>query len=127
MPCCGLEQPRERIPARYAIAGGGVFWGAFLIGALVGVATCWRARGRWLLAVEWGFLRALWAEALRRPTSVPVRVNCRLSGRLLRVAPAFAAWLYRHPEVLLVVVPGLVLIGLAGGVLAALAPLAGGP
>lgn len=126
MPCCGLEQPRERVAARYAVAGGGVFWAAFVIGGLVGAATCWQARGRWLLAVEWSFLRALWREAMRRPTSTPVRLNCRLSGRLLRVAPGVAGWLYRHPEVLLIVAPGLVLVGLLAGVLAALGPSGAG-
>jgi hypothetical protein len=105
MPCCGLHEYRRKIPLKYVVAGGLVFWGTFLAGLIFGLATVWSARGRLVLRVQGQFLRSLWAETMRHQDSIPARWSCRLSGHALRISPRLAEVVYRHPELPFIYVP----------------------
>lgn len=105
MPCCGLHEYRQKVPLKYVISGGLVFWGTFLAGLLFGLATVWSARGRLVLRVQAEFLRSLWAETMRHRDSIPARWSCRLSGHALRVSPRLAEVIYRHPELPFIYAP----------------------
>jgi hypothetical protein len=109
MPCCGLHEYRRKVPVKYMLSGGAVFWTTFVVGLTFGLATVWTARGRLILRVQAEFLRSLWIESMRSHESVPARWSCRLSGMALRVSPRLATVIYRHPEVPFVYGP---LIGL---------------
>lgn len=113
MPCCGLHEHRQRVPMKYTLAGGLVFWGAFLAALTLGLATCWSARGRWILRTQAGFIRSLWIETMRQHDSIPARLSCRLSGRVLHFSPRLAEMIYRHPEVPFVYAPVLAVLLLA--------------
>jgi hypothetical protein len=91
-----------------------VFWSVFAGVLIVGLATSWRPGGRQALRSCGAFVAALWRDAMRNPTSVPARYACIWSGRLLRVSPPAAAFVYRHPEVPLAI-GALLLIGIIGG------------
>jgi hypothetical protein len=110
MPCCGLHEYRRKVPMKYMMSGGLVFWGAFLVALAVGLCTAWSVRGRLILRVQAEFLRSLWTETMRQRDSVPARWSCRLSGRALSISPRLAEMIYRHPEVPFIYAP---LIGLA--------------
>lgn len=112
MPCCGLHEYREKVPLKYTLSGGAVFWGTFLMALLGGVLMAWDRRGRWILHVQGNFLRALWTETMRRTDSIPARWSCRVSGHLLKFSPRLAAAVYRHPEVPLLYAPVLGLLAL---------------
>jgi hypothetical protein len=120
MPCCGLHEYRRKVPMKYMLSGGLVFWGTFLLTLGFGLVTAWSAQGRLLLRVQAEFLRSLWTETMRRRDSIPAQLSCRLSGRALGISPRLAEIIYRHPEVPFLYAP---LIGLAilvsGGVLLA--------
>ncbi len=116
MPCCGLHEYRERVPPKYTLSGGVVFWGAFLTAFLGSLLTIWSTLGRAVLRVQWNFLRALWMETMRARDSVPARLSCRLSGYLLNRSPRLAAFIYHHPEVPFVVAPALGLLCLVSAV-----------
>ena len=112
MPCCGLHEYRRKVPLKYMVSGGLVFWGAFAAALLFGVLTVWTARGRLILRSQASFLRSLWVETMRRRDSIPARWSCRLSGTALRVSPRLAAMIYHHPEVAFIYAPlfGLVVL-----------------
>lgn len=116
MPCCGLHEYRVKVPIRYTLAGGVVFWGGLILMMVLGVLTCWSGPGRQMLKAGGAFLGALWRETMRSPGSVPARWACRLSGRVLKVSPALAELVFRHPE--LPVLAGLALLAgaFAGGI-----------
>jgi hypothetical protein len=118
MPCCGLHEYRRRVPIKYMLSGGLVFWSVFVAASTFGLVTVWSARGRLVLRVQAEFLRSLWTETMRRHDSVPARWSCRLSGRALALSPRLAEMIYRHPEVPFIYTP-LVAMGLviSGGVL----------
>ena len=105
MLCCGLHEHLTRLPARYILVGATFFWGIFLAGLLFGVATVWTRRGRWMLRVQAGFIRSVWQETMRERDSIPARLSCRLSGRVLRVSPRLAEVIYRYPEVPFIYAP----------------------
>jgi hypothetical protein len=105
MPCCGLHEYRRKVPLKYVVTGGLVFWGTFLAGLIFGLTTVWSARGRLVLRVQAQFLRSLWAETMRHHDSIPARWSCRLSGHALRVSPRLAEVVYRHPEVPFIYAP----------------------
>jgi hypothetical protein len=105
MPCCGLHEYRRKVPLKYVISGGLVFWGTFLVGLIFGVTTVWSARGRLVLRVQAQFLQSLWTETMRHRDSIPARWSCRLSGHALRVSPGLAEIIYRHPELPFIYVP----------------------
>jgi hypothetical protein len=99
MPCCGLHEYRRKVPVKYMLSGGAVFWSTFALGLAFGLLTVWTARGRLVLRVQAEFLRSLWLETMRSSESVPARWSCRLSGLAIRVSPRLATVIYRHPEV----------------------------
>ena len=99
MPCCGLHEYRRKVPIKYMLSGGAVFWSTFAVALLVGVGTVWSSRGRLILRVQAEFLRSLWRETMRSGDSVPARWSCRLSGLAIRLSPRLATLVYRHPEV----------------------------
>lgn len=117
MPCCGLHEYRRKVPVKYMVSGGLVFWGMFVLGLAFGLVTAWGPRGRLILRVQAEFLRSLWAETMRQRDSIPARWSCRLSGRALSISPRLAEMIYRHPEVPFIYLP---LLGLgllvSGGV-----------
>jgi hypothetical protein len=117
MPCCGLHEYRRKVPVKYMVSGGTVFWGIFVGALLVGLATAWTARGRLILRVQAEFLRSLWSETMRSQESIPARWSCRLSGTALRLSPRLATVIYRHPEIPFIYAP-LVALGVvvSGGV-----------
>ncbi len=112
MPCCGLHEYRQRVPLKYAVAGFGVFWGAFVVAFLSGIVLIGRRRGRSVLKILTSFLRALWMDTMRSQDSLPARWNCRCSGYLLGLSPKLAATVYHHPEIGFVYVPISLVIGL---------------
>jgi hypothetical protein len=110
MPCCGLTEYRHKVPMKYMLSGGLVFWGTFLVALTFGLITAWSVRGRLILRVQAEFLRSLWAETMRQRDSIPARWSCRLSGHALSISPRLAEMIYRHPEVPFIYAP---LLGLA--------------
>jgi hypothetical protein len=115
MPCCGLHEYRRKVPMKYMVSGGLVFWGTFLLALIFGLVTAWSARGRLILRVQAEFLRSLWTETMRQRDSIPARWSCRLSGRALGLSPRLAAMIYRHPEVPFIYAPLLILAVLVSG------------
>jgi len=111
MPCCGLHEYRRKVPLKYMVSGGTVFWGIFAVALLVGLATVWSAEGRMILRVQAEFLRSLWSETMRSQDSNPARWSCRLSGTALRVSPRLATVIYRYPEIAFIYVP-LIAVGI---------------
>jgi hypothetical protein len=111
MPCCGLHEYRRKVPLKYVLSGGAVFWGVFLVAVVVGLTTAWSTRGRLILRVQAEFLRSLWSETMRSHDSIPARWSCRLSGAALRVSPRIATVIYRYPEVPFIYAP-LVALGI---------------
>ena len=120
MPCCGLNEYRDKVALKYTLSGGAVFWCGFAVVLIIGALLAWIPSGRMILRVQWNFLCALWDETMRQRDSVPARWSCRLSGRLLNAWPRLAAIVYRHPEVPLVYAPVVGLVGLVGAALWAL-------
>jgi hypothetical protein len=115
MPCCGLHEYRRKVPMKYMVSGGLVFWGTFLLALIFGLVTAWSARGRLILRVQAEFLRSLWTETMRQRDSIPARWSCRLSGRALGLSPRLATMIYRHPEVPFIYAPLLILAVLVSG------------
>jgi hypothetical protein len=115
MPCCGLHEYRRKVPMKYMVSGGLVFWGTFLVALTFGLITAWTARGRLILRVQAEFLRSLWTETMRQRDSIPARWSCRLSGRALSVSPRLAEMIYRHPEVPFIYAPLVGLVALISG------------
>ncbi len=114
MPCCGLAEFRVKVPAHLVIAGVALFWTAFFVAFLCGVALVWLPVGRGILASQREFLRAFWLETMRQPGSAPARWSCRFSGYLLPISPSAARLVYQRPELPLVF-GALVLLSVAGG------------
>jgi hypothetical protein len=118
MPCCGLHEYRRKVPVKYIVSGGLVFWGTFVVALMVGLVTVWSARGRLILRVQAEFLRSLWTETMRNRDSIPAQWSCRLSGLAIRVSPRLATVIYRHPELPFIYAPLLTLVALiSGGIL----------
>lgn len=115
MPCCGLQEYRRKVPIKYMVSGGLVFWGTFLVALTFGLITAWSVRGRLILRVQAEFLRSLWAETMRQRDSIPARWSCRLSGRAFSLSPRLAGMIYRHPEVPFIYAPLLALAALLSG------------
>lgn len=120
MPCCGLQEFRVKVPTRLTVAGVALLTSAFTALFLAGLFLVWLPVGRGILRCQKEFLAALWRETMRREGSAPARWSARLSGFLLPLSPAAAAFIYRRPEVPVLVAASSVVAGLAGLVALAL-------